>query len=280
MLNIPDLERRWRRYTIRSRMSVFVFIAVTGFVLVGIVVVSGSRLIDYVKPRISEAQTKIPSKSFESSSTDFASSTPAPVYTAHVLESKVHLSPSMDFMDTFTDDTIDNAMLMLPQPVPVASSEPTRHYAQASSTPSLFQRTKPRVTHPQKVSVSSVPEIQQVSISSPPKKRILADIKREKSMADIQDVIERFKKKRNPALSLFIAKRFYELGNYQEAYNFALMTNDLNSNIEDSWLTFAKSLYQLNRKEMAIKTLQTYILESNSVKAKILLDQMGKGTFR
>ena len=105
-------------------------------------------------------------------------------------------------------------------------------------------------------------------------------IRRENDMKDIQDVIKRFKKNKNPALSLFVAKRYYRIGSYQEAYNYALMTNELDSNIEDSWLIFAKSLYKLDQKEMAIKTLKTYYDDSGSVKAKITLDQMKKGTLK
>lgn len=105
-------------------------------------------------------------------------------------------------------------------------------------------------------------------------------IQRENDMKDIQDVVARFKKNKNPALSLFVAKRYYRIGNYQQAYNYALITNELDSNIEDSWLIFAKSLYKLDQKEMAIKTLKTYYEESGSVKAKITIDQMEKGSLQ
>ncbi|MEJ2469241.1 MAG: hypothetical protein P8Y51_09345, partial [Campylobacterales bacterium] len=104
-------------------------------------------------------------------------------------------------------------------------------------------------------------------------------IQRENDMKDIQDVIARFKKNKNPVLSLFVAKRYYQIGNFQQAYNYALITNELDSGIEDSWLIFAKSLYKLDQKDMAIKTLKTYVQDSSSVKAKITLDQMEKGTF-
>jgi len=120
--------------------------------------------------------------------------------------------------------------------------------------------------------VSAVPEQQ----TAPEK----MTIQHESDMRDLQDVIARFKKNKSPVLSLFIAKTYYRIGNYQEAYNYALITNEIDSSIEDSWLIFAESLYQLNQKEMAVKTLKTYIQESSSVKAKMVLDQMEKGTFK
>lgn len=96
---------------------------------------------------------------------------------------------------------------------------------------------------------------------------------------DVQDVIKRFKKNKNPALSLFVAKKYYAMGIYDQAYNYALITNELDNEIEDSWLIFSKSLVKLGKKEMAVKTLRSYINKTNSIKAKILLDDISKGTF-
>jgi tetratricopeptide (TPR) repeat protein len=106
------------------------------------------------------------------------------------------------------------------------------------------------------------------------------NINRKSDEKDIQDVIKRFKKNKNPALSLFVAKRFYAIGNYQQSYNYALITNELNSDIEDSWLIFAKSLVKLGQRDMAISTLESYIEDSRSIKAKLLLDSIKNGTMK
>lgn len=104
-------------------------------------------------------------------------------------------------------------------------------------------------------------------------------IRHQQDDLDLQDVIKRFKKNKNPALSLFIAKKYYAMGVYEQAYNYALLTNQLDNEVEDSWLIFTKSLVKLGKKEMAVKTLMSYIRKTNSVKAKILLDDISKGTF-
>jgi hypothetical protein len=114
------------------------------------------------------------------------------------------------------------------------------------------------------------PEEQQSSIS----------IHRQNTQEDIHHVIKRFKINNNPALSLFIAKKYYELGEYRKSYNYALITNEINSNIEASWIIFAKSLVKLNEKDIAIKTLRTYYDHSGSNKAKILLDEIISGKFK
>lgn len=96
---------------------------------------------------------------------------------------------------------------------------------------------------------------------------------------DIKHVIARFKKNNNPTLSLFVAKKYYELGEYNKSYNYALITNEINNNIEASWIVFTKSLVKLNKKKMAIKTLKAYIRHSQSHKAKLLLDEIISGKF-
>ena len=80
-------------------------------------------------------------------------------------------------------------------------------------------------------------------------------IVRQTSQNEINEVVKRFNKNNNPALSLFIAKKYYELGEYRKAYNYALKTNNINNHIEASWIIFAKSLVKLNEKDMAVKTL-------------------------
>lgn len=100
------------------------------------------------------------------------------------------------------------------------------------------------------------------------------------TQGDIEHVLKRFKQNNNPALSLFIAQKYYDRGDYNNAYNYALMTNELNNNIEDSWLIFTKSLIKMGKKDKAIKTLRHYIEYSNSQKASLLLENILSGKFQ
>ena len=102
----------------------------------------------------------------------------------------------------------------------------------------------------------------------------------QKNENDLKDVIRRFKKNKNPALSLFIAKRYYELKKYQKSYNYALMTNEINKEIEESWIIFSKSLVKLGQHELAIITLKAYLKTNKSSQAEILLTKIDAGTFR
>ena len=101
-----------------------------------------------------------------------------------------------------------------------------------------------------------------------------------KEANDLNDVIKRFKTNKNPALSLFLARRYYDIQDYSSAYDYALKTNELNSEIEESWLIFAKSLVKLGQKEQALKVLKSYINHSNSIPAKGLFEEIRTGKFQ
>ena len=105
-------------------------------------------------------------------------------------------------------------------------------------------------------------------------------IKRQNTQDDIHDIIKRFKNNNNPALSLFVAKKYYELGNYHQAYNYSLITNKINKEIKVSWIIFAKSLVKLGKRDKAISILKKYIQQSNSSSAQILLDEIRTGKFQ
>ena len=96
---------------------------------------------------------------------------------------------------------------------------------------------------------------------------------------ELRAVIKRFNRTKKPALSLFIAKKYYEQGNYKESYSYARETYKLNQNIEDGVLIYAQSLVKLGKSDKAINKLKPYINKSGSIKAKILLNEIQKGNF-
>ncbi|MEA1916427.1 MAG: hypothetical protein U9N42_02740 [Campylobacterota bacterium] len=98
--------------------------------------------------------------------------------------------------------------------------------------------------------------------------------------ADIESVINRFEKNKNPKLSLFVAKYYYDKKNYEKAYEYALITNELDSTLEESWIIFASSQVKLHQKSKAVSTLKNYISHSHSQKATILLDDIINGDFK
>jgi hypothetical protein len=193
-------------------------------------------------------------------------------------EEKVVLSPSLNFINNIKSQT--------PPPKDVKKSIPEAQKKQEEVVPAAIQEVKKVAVPPQKkqeVVVPAPPTIVEERLESVSKadNKNSIDIKRKNNEEDdIKDVIKRFNVNHNPALSLFIAKRYYQLGEYEKAYNYALTTNEINNNIEESWIIFSKSLIKMNKKDMAVETLKKYIGHSQSSQAKQLLDEIQSGKFK
>ncbi len=76
--------------------------------------------------------------------------------------------------------------------------------------------------------------------------------------------------------ALFLARIYYKNGNYRKAAHWALETNKLNGDIEESWLIFARSKVKTGQKNEAIRVLTQYTKKSNSTEAKKLLKKLKK----
>ena len=71
--------------------------------------------------------------------------------------------------------------------------------------------------------------------------------------------------------SLSLAKSYYAKGQYLEAEKWALVTNNINSKLEEGWLIFAKAKVKMGDKDEAVEVLSVYIKKTNSASAKKLL---------
>ncbi|WP_345989554.1 hypothetical protein WCX18_03345 [Sulfurimonas sp. HSL1-2] len=312
MLNVPELEQRWKKYR-RTRQVPYLIgsgAVVLTIVIAAFVVMTPDT---QVPTEVKIAGIIKPSPVQETAAVSSTQQVVAPsqVLTAEVEETPyspgeeraaiptMKLTPSMEFMEEMESDVMDYYAHVNTQPAPVIRNDPPAVQPKSvkqAPTPAPVISAPPEeeiqnieAPSPQAESLPSIQPQKSVksmqSSNEKPQEKVddtedsgRMTILRDDDMKDIQDVIARFKKSKNPVLSLFVAKRYYNIGNYQQAYNYALITNELDSTIEDSWLIFAKSLYKMDQKEMAIKTLKSYIQESSSVKAKLTLDQMEKGS--
>lgn len=102
------------------------------------------------------------------------------------------------------------------------------------------------------------------------KKRHLKILKSSGKIA-LKDVAHRFRRTHNVDDALFLSKSYYKQKRYLKSEYWALETNKLDANIEDSWIIFVKSKIKLGQKSEAVKILKKYIAQSHSQKAKKLL---------
>lgn len=276
MLNTRDLEQRWLKYKIKFYVPHFIiFISIIVILLILLTFINSdkkdSKELSQNKTFI-ETQTdksitveapkaELIKEEIEVKRTDYREvSTVSPKTQekkpSNIGDNSLKLAPSLDFMKSMQHSTL-----------PYYNEEPAIAYEKASVIVEEIQELEP-VEEIQAKEVVVKDEIKQISI------------KRRDSSNDIRDIIKRFKKNNNPALSLFVAKKYYELGEYHKAYNYALITNQIDRDIDASWIIFAKSLVKLNQKEMAIETLKQHIDNSHSSSAKILLDEIVSGKFK
>ncbi len=258
MLNITDLEKRWFKYKIKSFMPYIVLLSlliiiVISYFLFALSTEEKKDANSSLKNNIIKKQT-IPEKKRQTITANKHSSKQKDVHisTDNNISARV-LSPSMDFMTTFTQ-----------------KSPYIQKQEQIPQHKKIVQKKKKnniqRLPHKQKkVEVIAVPHI---------------TIVKQNTAHDIKNILSRFQKDKNPALSLFLAKKYYELKDYEKASQYALITNQLNSNIEDSWIIFAKTLVKTHHKQKAINVLTKYIRSSHSTNAALLLHSIRTGEFK
>ena len=256
MHNIHELEKKWLNYKIKSfipYLSIFIILIIATILFLNIDINNFKSKEETVETK----ETVVVAKPIEKIELKEQNKVALlKIETIDDTPNKVILTPSLDFIKKLRNDSTGS----------YSSND-------FSSQNNRDQKKKTiKKTEPKKVAKVYRKDVE--------KKRKPLDIKRQETQADIQHVIKRFKKNNNPALSLFVAKKYYRMGDYNKAYNYALVTNELNNEIDDSWIIFSKSLVKLGKKDKAIKVLTKYIEHSHSSNAKVLLDNITSGKFK
>lgn len=292
MLNVSDLERQWLRYKIKKALPFSIVVTVSILLVISFFMLDNSEESKEIAKNtpVKEIVQVTPNQNSKP-----IAQTPAVVVEKQVIMQQepqkpialkhndvLTLEPSMQFINKFEDNTLSNDV----DPQLYTPTEQTPHtnvinQNQPSPQTNNLVDTKPIrsevVTQTTPIESINEPKVSEPVIET---QKSHMTISQQTTSSEIQDVIKRFKKNKNPALSLFIAKYYYDNKQYDQSYNYALMTNEIDSNIEESWLVFAKSLVKLDQKDMAITTLNSYIEYSASSNAKQLLQDINQGKFK
>ena len=102
-------------------------------------------------------------------------------------------------------------------------------------------------------------------------KKIHLNIIETSSVTAYKDVENRFLQSHDVNDAMFLAKSYYKKGLFVKSQYWALETNKIDENIEESLLIFAKSKAKLGHKNEAVSILTKYIDKTASVEAKDLL---------
>jgi tetratricopeptide (TPR) repeat protein len=128
------------------------------------------------------------------------------------------------------------------------------------------------------IPVLDEPKIEQKTtkqaVQKKPRKKVHIKIIETTAASAYKDVAKRFYQTHDPDDSLFLAKAYFKKQDYEKAEYWALQTNKVNQNIEESWLIFVQSKLKRGRKNEAIHILSSYVQRSHSLKAKQLLKKL------
>lgn len=285
MLNVNDLEARHKKYKIKSYAPYFAIfasvtvavISITSFILYNSkieadiekeeqkqqVIVQKIEIASTTKEK-NETVQEVEQKAVQEAAVEPVAAKED--IKAEEKQEKVSLSPSLDFMGKIGSNN------------QVYYKKETISTAQELPKEVIIDIKQEEKKQEEKIVPKKVEKIEEVAINIDKKTPI--NIARKDEQEDLSHVIKRFNINHNPALSLFIAKKYYQLENYEQAYNYALMTNEINNNIEESWIIFTKSLVKMGKKDKAVETLKKYISHSSSSQAKQLLDEILSGKFK
>lgn len=256
MLDIKKLERRWLKYKLKSYAP---YLILTLLLLLSLVAFFIWINVD------KNTQKVITRDPITKPSQPLVSTVNAPIND----ENTTMLEPSMDFVQSFQNTPLEETPTA-PTTVKNKPLQTTTSIPPVPKTLSMPEFTPATVTPPPTISSSMKSKNQEA----------LSINRNNESKLDINELQRRFKETSNANLGLFISRYYYDHGNYEEAYNYALKTNNVNNRIDESWIIFSKSLVKLGRVDQAKKTLQLYIQQSNSESARGLLDAIERGNFK
>ena len=297
MLNIRHLEQQWLRYRVKKYLPFIAALIATAVLLAlawffflhqknptehSLKPETGAPLaaaipeenlhVNHTSPTPQQAGVPTPTTPPSATSLPVSQPTRPGTAVADVSYEPKKLKPSYDFLSNITYEAAKEQPPKTSKPI--QPPKPQRQQLNTAIAPAVEKKIdtilKPETTTPTPRSVTKP------AVSVP--KGI--KISRIKSQGEIQDIIHRFKANKSPVLGLYLARYYYKMQNYKKAYNYALNTNNIDPNIEESWLIFASSQMKLSKKNQAVKTLKAYIRNSGSSNAKSLLNSIQNGEFK
>lgn len=119
--------------------------------------------------------------------------------------------------------------------------------------------------------------VKKTKMQTMPHKKVHLHITETSAANAYKEVARRFRETKDPDDSLFLARMYYNKGQYKKAEYWALQTNMVDSNIEEGIFIFVKAKTKRGHRNEAIRILSKYIKQTNSRAARILLQKIKKG---
>jgi len=256
MINTKELEKRWYKYKTKGVLLVVSILTLLSLLIYGGYYILYKLNIDIDKKEQPKAVMGIQKIKEKNSSTVF-----------NTVEEKkdnkdnsVLLSPTIPIIDLEKEKQKDNRVKKRAIKYNIAQKRYKPHHKRK------LVKAKVYLT-PSELSV-----LNGDNISTHRKKK---KIKFQQSSNNYMSIMkQKFSQNKNPRDALLVAKAYYSAGNYKKAEEWALKANSLNSNLDESWLIFAKSKDKMGKRREALKILIAYYNKSKSSKVKALINKM------
>ncbi len=254
MYDIPELEKKWRKYKRNRIKKPLLYGAAALIVIVGLSIVAASYL---GKNESGTVASNVPIKKSTQAKAEekraiVITKTPvAPQKSQTNQNPLIAVTASNNSMPQAPEESIDLSKATIVQPN--LPKDDIRVIDLSQKGGKTDNRVAPKAVIPQKSS---------------------QEIEEQEKIAEVE---ERFRATQDPKDSLIVAKYYYKKHNYKKAESWAVNTNNIDGDIEESWLIFAKSRAKQGFRVDAIKVLQSYYDETKSPKAKELLDKLRFG---
>jgi tetratricopeptide (TPR) repeat protein len=242
MYDIKPLEEEWKRYQRKKRRPWYILTAIAVLLIITLLAV-----LEYGK-------------------TDLLA-----LFSKNSIEKTASLPSSLPTEKSLTEEKNQSNV---PVSVPQANNTSVAVVANQNGSIEIVEELpiEEKSLQPQQPVVKEEPAVEEK-----PRKKMHLNIIETSSVSAYRDVAERFRQSHEIDDSLFLAKAYYRKGNYKKAEYWALQTNKINENIEESWLIFAKSKVKQGKRNEAIRVLTAYAKRSKSQQAKHLLEKIKQG---
>ena len=254
MYDIPELEKKWKKYQRNKIKKPLKFIFIVAF-LGGASYFALEKYQEYQK--YSQKQKKEEQK--------VTTNTPT---TQTTTQNVIQKAPQ-------NTQNNDKAIIIQKIPMTQAASQPRAKRRDDDMGIDLSNATIVKPNVPDE-------EIRVIGFDKKEKEKVLKkygdilDITPSSTNIDpiVEEYTQRFEDNKDPLDALYLAKYFYKKGKYEQAEIWAANANNIDGELEDSWIIFAKAKAKQGHRVEAIKILQEYYDSTKSLRAKKLLGKL------
>jgi len=259
MINIKELEKRWYKYKTKGVLLIISILTLLSLLIYGGYYILYKLNID-IKPKTQPKAIMGIQKIKEKNSSIITNVTNSTI--KEKKDNTLLLSPTIPIIDLEEEKLKDNRVKKRAIRYNIAKKYSKPHHK------------RKRVVKA-KVSTYLTPsELSVVNGNNTPHRK-KKKIKLQQSSNNYMSIMkQKFARNKNPRDAILIAKAYYNAGNYKKAEEWALKANSLNSNLDESWLIFAKSKDKMGKRREALRILITYYNKSKSSKVKALINKM------